>query len=208
MVPALVRAEQGFTLIEVLIAMALMAVGISATLGVFGSSGRATVISQQIDIATQQAQAEVDRLSQVDYSKLGLTSTPSTSTNPLNPNYRVSGTTLSIKTGLTESFVLSSDSGQSAASVNPTPTTFAAGTGDGTVTGKHLPIRHVARRELPHRALRRDTQHQAHHGRRDGRRQRNAAGPRARLDLDRSCPTRARCRREAPRRPHPGPARK
>jgi prepilin-type N-terminal cleavage/methylation domain-containing protein len=131
-----IRAEQGFTLVEVLIAMVLMAVGISATLGVFGSSGRATVLSQQVDVASQKAQSEVDRLSKLGYAKLGLTSTPSSSTNALDPNYRVSGTTLAIKTGLTESFVLSSDTGQSGASVSPTPTTFAVGTGNGTVTGK------------------------------------------------------------------------
>ena len=41
------RDEQGFTLVELLIAMALMAVGVAATLGVFGASGRTTVVSQQ-----------------------------------------------------------------------------------------------------------------------------------------------------------------
>lgn len=130
------RTDQGFTLIELLIAVVLIAVGVTATLGVFGSSGRATVISQEIDVATQQAQGEVDRLSQLNYGAIGLTSTPATSTNPLNPNSRVSGTTLSIKYGLTESFVLSSDSGQSGASIDPTPTAFSVGTGNGVLTGK------------------------------------------------------------------------
>jgi prepilin-type N-terminal cleavage/methylation domain-containing protein len=130
------RANEGFTLVEVLIAMALMAIGIAATLGVFGGSGRATASAQRLDIASEQAQGVLDSLSKMDYSKLGLTSTPATSTDPLNPNNRVSGTTLTIRSGLQESFVLSSDSGQSAAAVDPTPTTFAVGTGDGTVTGK------------------------------------------------------------------------
>jgi prepilin-type N-terminal cleavage/methylation domain-containing protein len=130
-----VRTEQGFTLVEVLLAMVLMAVGIAATLAVFGSSGRATVLSQQIEVATQKGQAELDRLSAYDYDKLGLTSTPGTSTNPKNPNSRVSGTTLTIRSGVTETFVLSTDTGQSGAAVNPTPTSFAVGTGDEPVTG-------------------------------------------------------------------------
>jgi len=41
-----------------------------------------------------------------------------------------------IKTGLSETFVLSSDTGQSGAAVDPTPTTFSVGTGDGVTTGK------------------------------------------------------------------------
>jgi hypothetical protein len=48
----------------------------------------------------------------------------------------VSGSTLLIKTGLSETFVLSTDSGQSGATVNPTATTFAVGSGNGTITGK------------------------------------------------------------------------
>jgi prepilin-type N-terminal cleavage/methylation domain-containing protein len=130
------RSERAFTLVEVLIAMTLMAVGISATLSVFGSSGRTAVIAQQNDVAVHQAQAEVDRLGRMDYDTLGLTATPATSTNPRNPGFRVSGSTLLIKTGLTESFVLSSDTGQSGAAVNPTPTTFSVGLNNAKVTGK------------------------------------------------------------------------
>jgi prepilin-type N-terminal cleavage/methylation domain-containing protein len=129
------RQERGFTLIEVLIAMTLMSVGVAATLGVFGSAGRTTLVAQQNNVAVQQAQAEVDRLSRLSYDTLGLTSTPATSTNPRNPGYRVSGTALLIKTGLSESFVLSSDAGQSAAAVDPAPTSFAVGLGDATITG-------------------------------------------------------------------------
>ena len=47
----------------------------------------------------------------------------------------MSGTTLQIKTGLTESFVLSSDSGQSGAAIAPGPTAFAVGLGNATIAG-------------------------------------------------------------------------
>jgi len=123
-------------MVEVLVAMALMSIGIAATLSVFGSAGRTTIVAQDNDVATQQAQAAIDQIATMSYSKVGLISTPASSTNPKNPGYRVSGTTLLIRTGLTENFVLSTDSGQSAAAVDPTPTSFSAGSGGGTVTGK------------------------------------------------------------------------
>ena len=130
------RGQAGFTLIEILISMTLMAVGVAATLGVFGASGRTALVAQRSDIAVQQAQAEIDRLSRMSYDKLGLTSTPATSSDPRNPGSRVTGSTLLIKSGLSETFVLSSDAGQSAAAVAPGPETFAVGVGDATVAGK------------------------------------------------------------------------
>jgi prepilin-type N-terminal cleavage/methylation domain-containing protein len=130
------RSEGGFTLVEVLIAMTLMSVGIAATLSVFGSAGRTTNIAQGNEVATQQAQATVDQLSTTSYDKVGLTSTPASSTDPKNPANKVSGSTLQIKSGLTESFVLSTDSGQSQAAVDPTPQSFSVGVGGSTVTGK------------------------------------------------------------------------
>jgi prepilin-type N-terminal cleavage/methylation domain-containing protein len=131
-----VRSEAGFTLMELLIAMTLMSVGVAATLGVFGATGRTTVVAQQRNVAIHQAQAALDQISTMDYDKVGLTSTPAASTDELNPGYRVSGSGLLIKTALTEPFVLSSQSGQSQAAISPAPTTFATGTGEGTVTGK------------------------------------------------------------------------
>ena len=130
------RSQDGFTLIEVLLAMTLMSIGIAATLSVFGSSGRSTVVSQQTNVAAAQAQAAIDQLSTMTYGKLGLTSTPASSTNPKDPGSRVSGSTLLIKTGLSETFVLASDSGQSAAAVDPTPTSFSVGAGGAVITGK------------------------------------------------------------------------
>src|SRR2546426_9315509 len=130
------RSESGFTLVEVLIAMTLMSVGIAATLGVFGSAGRTTNIAQENDVATEQAQAAIDQLSTMSYGKVGLTSVPASSTDPKNPGYKVSGSTLQIKSGLSESFVLSSDSGQSQAAVDPTPQPFSVGVGGSVVTGK------------------------------------------------------------------------
>jgi prepilin-type N-terminal cleavage/methylation domain-containing protein len=128
--------EHGFTLVELLIAMVLTSVGVAATIGVFGASGRATLISQRTEVGTQQAQAEVDRLSkQLTYGELALTSTPVASTNQLNPNYRVSGSNFTVRSGLVEAFVTTPGSGD-AAKVDPGPTNFSVGQGGSTITGK------------------------------------------------------------------------
>ena len=127
--------ERGFTLVELLIAMSLTAVGVAATLGVFGAAGRTTVISQNTEVGAQQAQAELDRLSKLKYGELALTSTPVTSANVKNPNYRVSGSNFNVRTGLTEALVTTAGDGATA-KVDPGPTTFAVGQNGSTITGK------------------------------------------------------------------------
>jgi prepilin-type N-terminal cleavage/methylation domain-containing protein len=127
--------EHGFSLIELLIAMALTAVAVAATLGVFGASGRTTVISQNTAVGAHQAQAELDRLSKLRYGELALTSTPVTSANLKNPNYRVSGNNFNVRSGLTEPLVTTAGD-QATAKVDPGPTTFAVGQDGSTITGK------------------------------------------------------------------------
>jgi prepilin-type N-terminal cleavage/methylation domain-containing protein len=130
-----IRDEAGFSLIELLIAMALTAVGVAATLGVFGASGRTTVISQNTEVGAQQAQAELDRLSKLRYGELALTSTPVNSSNPKNPNYRVSGTNFDVRSGLTEALV-TTPGDEATAKVDPGPSTFAVGQNGSTITGR------------------------------------------------------------------------
>jgi prepilin-type N-terminal cleavage/methylation domain-containing protein len=130
-----IRDEAGFSLVELLIAMALTAVGVAATLSVFGASGRTTVISQNTEVGAQQAQAELDRLSKLRYGELALTSTPVNSSDPKNPNYRVSGGNFNVRSGLTEPLVTEAGEG-STAKVDPGPSTFAVGQEGSTITGK------------------------------------------------------------------------
>ena len=132
---ARVQDERGFSLVELLIAMALTAVGVAATLGVFGASGRTTVISQNAEVGAQQAQAELDRLSKLKYGELALTSTPVNSTNVKNPNYRVSGVNFNVRSDLTEAMVTTPGDGATA-KVDPGPTDFAVGQNGSTITGK------------------------------------------------------------------------
>jgi prepilin-type N-terminal cleavage/methylation domain-containing protein len=127
--------EHGFSLVELLIAMALTAVGIAATLSVFGVSGRTTVISQNTEVGAQQAQAELDRLSKLEYGELALTSMPVNSPNVKNPNYRVSGSHFDVRSGLIEPLVTTPGEGDTA-KVDPGPSDFAVGQNGATITGK------------------------------------------------------------------------
>jgi prepilin-type N-terminal cleavage/methylation domain-containing protein len=127
--------ERGFSLIELLIAVFLITVGVAATIGVIGASSRASLTSQRSNVATQRAQAEIERLNTLSYGQLALTSAPTASTNPSNPNSRVTGSNLAVGSGLTEALVLTPGAGQTAM-VDPGPQAFSAGVGGAVVTGK------------------------------------------------------------------------
>src|SRR5688572_7320255 len=129
------RREHGFTLIEVLIAVTVMSFGVAATLRVFGSAGRTTLSAQAQEVAVQQGQAELERLAALAYGQLALTGSPMQSTDPVHPGYKVSGTSFSVRAGLSEPLVLAAGPGATP-KVEPGPQTFAVGTAGGTITGK------------------------------------------------------------------------
>ena len=129
------RSERGYTLVEIMIAMALMSTGVAATMRVFGASGRTAQAAQRDNVAIQKAQAALDLLGTTPYNKLGLTSTPASSSDPTHPGSRVFGTSLSVRAGLTEPFVLASDAGQAGATVNPAAEAFTVGSGGSAITG-------------------------------------------------------------------------
>jgi prepilin-type N-terminal cleavage/methylation domain-containing protein len=127
--------ERGFSLIELLIAVFLLTVAIAATIGVFGASGRTTLGAQRSNVAAQQAQAEIEKLSTLDYGQLALSSAPPASSDPNNPDSWVSGSNFTVRSGVSEQLVLAAGAGQTAM-VDPGPQSFSVGTGGGVVTGK------------------------------------------------------------------------
>ena len=129
-----VRREDGFTLIEVLIAVAVMSVGVAATMRVFGAAGRTTLRAQQHEVAVHRAQAEVDRLAALRYGELALTSAPLFSSDPKHPGYKVSGTSFTVRSDLTEELVLAPAAGATA-KVETGPEPFAVGIDGATATG-------------------------------------------------------------------------
>src|SRR5688572_9530281 len=80
--------DRGFSLVELLFAGTLMSVGVAATLGTFGSAGRATLRAQQYEVAVQQAQAELDRIASLPYGALALTAPPAASSDETHPGRR------------------------------------------------------------------------------------------------------------------------
>ena len=127
--------ERGFSLVEVLIAVFLATFGIAATIAVMGASGRTTLSAQRSGIATQQAQAEMEKLSTLSFGELALTSAPPPSSDPTNPDSWVSGSSFAVGPGVSEELVLTAGVGQTAL-VNPGPQSFSVGTGGAVVTGK------------------------------------------------------------------------
>jgi prepilin-type N-terminal cleavage/methylation domain-containing protein len=127
-----IRDEQGFTLVEVLTAATLAAVGVAATLGVFGSSQRASVVSQRKEVAVQQAQAAMDRMQLMEYADLKLSTLPVHHSDPQHPFNKVVNTTqLQVKTGLTEDLIVDTDQGQ----VFVGPERFDVGSGSSQMSG-------------------------------------------------------------------------
>jgi len=127
--------EHGFTIIEVVVAVALISVGVASTLRVFGASGRTAVRAQQSEVAVSQAQGEIDKLKTVPYGALALTSPPPSSADPKDPGSRVEGTSLRIRSNLSEQFVMTPAQGQAAA-VQPGPESFSVGLGATPITGR------------------------------------------------------------------------
>jgi type II secretory pathway pseudopilin PulG len=85
------RRQGGFTMIEVLIATLVLVAGAFATFGVL----RIAVLNAQQTKATQvalnRAQQEMEALRSLSNQELALTTTPPSSTNSFNPDFRVSG---------------------------------------------------------------------------------------------------------------------
>jgi prepilin-type N-terminal cleavage/methylation domain-containing protein len=100
--------QDGFTIVEVMVAALLVAIGVVAILGSLDAVSKTGVAAQRHQQAVAYGQREIERLRTLDYrTKLGLTSFPAASGDgiaagdptpnaPKNPNYYVSGTGLKI----------------------------------------------------------------------------------------------------------------
>jgi prepilin-type N-terminal cleavage/methylation domain-containing protein len=133
------NSQEGFTLVEMLVAMAVLLIGIVATFGVFAASKNASLVAQRHEVAVHQAQREMERLRAFRYSELGLTSAPATSSDPNNPNYRVQASNkFRSKTSpvLDEDLVINGVGGYSGGLIDPGPESFTVGETSGAVTGK------------------------------------------------------------------------
>jgi len=83
------RAEAGFTMIEVLVAAALAAVALVAMFGSFDSSRRLIDNSERIETVTHIAEQELERIIARDYATVATASLPTRSTDQFNPRYYI-----------------------------------------------------------------------------------------------------------------------
>jgi prepilin-type N-terminal cleavage/methylation domain-containing protein len=83
------RVERGFTLTELLMTCALVAVGLVALTGTLDHSRDLVNTTEKIETANHQAELEIERLLSLPYATLALRTTPTNSTDPKDPNYYV-----------------------------------------------------------------------------------------------------------------------
>ena len=132
------RRQDGFALIETLVAVLVLAIGAMAVLGVVDTSTRNTFRAEQTQVAINRAQRELEQIRQLDYEDLALTTTPSASSDPDDPRYRVNGSQFAVGwDGTTPSdyaeMAVKNIGGLTAGTVNPGPTSFTSGDISGKV---------------------------------------------------------------------------
>ena len=132
------RREQGFALVELLVAVLVLAIGAIAVLGVVDASTRNTFRAEQTQVAINRAQRELEQIRHLDYEDVALTTTPATSSDPKDPRYRVSGNNFAVGwDGATPSdyaeMAIKNIGAVTAGSVSPGPTSFTSGDVSGKV---------------------------------------------------------------------------
>ena len=132
------RREQGFALVEIMVAVLVLATGAIAVLGVLDASTRNTFRAEQTQVANNRAQRELEQIRQLAYKDVALTTTPAASTDPKDPGYRISGSDFALDwNGATPSdyaeMAVKNIGGVTDGSVNPGPTSFTSGDVSGKV---------------------------------------------------------------------------
>lgn len=90
------RAEEGMTIIEVVVAAMVLALASAATFGVFTSATRNAQRAEATQVALNRAQLEMETLRSLESEELAMTAAPSQSSNELSPNYRVTNGTFAL----------------------------------------------------------------------------------------------------------------
>jgi type II secretory pathway pseudopilin PulG len=132
------RRDDGFAIVEILVAILILATGAIAVLGLFDASTRNTFRAEQTQVALNRAQRELEQIRQLDYEDVALTTTPAASSDPDDPRYRVSGNDFALGwDGTTPSgyaeMAVKNIGGLSDGLVNPGPTSFTSGDVSGEV---------------------------------------------------------------------------
>jgi prepilin-type N-terminal cleavage/methylation domain-containing protein len=89
-----IRRQHGFTIVELLIAIVLVAVGILSTVAVLASAQKLTGVAERQTSLAHRAQRELERLQSLPYNGVAMTAAPAHSSDAANPDYyaRADGT--------------------------------------------------------------------------------------------------------------------
>ena len=136
------RDDGGFTVIEVAVAAILLSIAGIAVFGLVDAASRNNFRAQGSQVVNDRLQQEMERIKQVPYDQLALTSLPTHSSASNDPNSRVSGATFNVNQGGGSNYEglvfnggTSEESGGtvSGGTVDPGPTPFASGDVKGEV---------------------------------------------------------------------------
>ena len=136
------RKEDGFTIIEVLVAAMILVLGAIATFGVLASATIDNQRAKGTQIALDKAQEELEVLGSLSDEELALTQTPPHASDESNPDFRVTNGKFAIKRGSppSEPKEMVVDGGElypegaiTKGAVSPGPTSFTSGDVSGKV---------------------------------------------------------------------------
>ncbi|MGZ6887453.1 MAG: prepilin-type N-terminal cleavage/methylation domain-containing protein [Acidimicrobiia bacterium] len=108
------RAQHGMTLVEVMVAMSVIAVIMSGLALSIGVDYKAVALARSRQVAESAANKRLEELRDVDYASLALDTQPVHSTDPTNPDYYVStnGATYDVTgSGQNETLIVDTDGG-------------------------------------------------------------------------------------------------
>src|SRR6478672_2015115 len=89
--------EAAFTIIEVLIAIMILAIGAMTTFSLLSTATRNAQRAKASQVALEYAEQELEFLRSMESGKLALTAAPPSSTNPLSPDHRVTNGTFALR---------------------------------------------------------------------------------------------------------------
>jgi type II secretory pathway pseudopilin PulG len=89
-------AEGGFTIVEVVVAAMVLAIGALTTFGLLTAATKNTQRAKATQVALNRAQQELEAMRSLTNDQLAMTATPAHSSNPLSSNYRVTGGTFAL----------------------------------------------------------------------------------------------------------------
>jgi Tfp pilus assembly protein PilV len=132
---ARLRSEDGLSLVEVMVGIFILSVGILGAMETFIPVQSFTNASEARTVEANVAERELERIVSLGYTSVGLSSTPSHSSDPNNPNFYVNGTSFQwdlTNSSRTETLCVSPAT-NCPATLPPGPTSWSSGGKSGSL---------------------------------------------------------------------------